>query len=135
MNGLHSADPFHEAARSRCRRRAESYGTLSETVGGALSGAKARTTVTASRDDVFEDISRADARNGNPERDGFRSTQGIARLTLAPTARLTLESSALYRQYRAEIDVPGLLPTGQLGLVDDLGLSPREETWTKINRL
>jgi hypothetical protein len=51
-----------------------SYGTLSETVGGALRGAKARTTVTASRDDVFEDISQADARNGNPERDGFRST-------------------------------------------------------------
>ena len=62
-----------------------SYSTLSETVGGALRGAKARATVTASRDDVFEDISQADARNGNRERDGFRSTQGIARLTLAPT--------------------------------------------------
>jgi vitamin B12 transporter len=91
-----------------------SYGTLSETVGGALKGAKARTTVTASRDDVFEDSSQADARNGNPERDGFRSTQAVARLTLAPTARLTLESSALYRQYRAEMDLPGLLPTGQI---------------------
>jgi vitamin B12 transporter len=53
-----------------------SYGTLSETVGGVLRGAKARTTVTASRDDVFEDISRADARNGNPERDGFRLPRG-----------------------------------------------------------
>jgi vitamin B12 transporter len=89
-----------------------SYGTLSETVGGALRGATARTTVTASRDDVFEDISQADAWNGNLERDGFRTTQGVARLTLAPTARLTLESSALYRQSRAEIDVPDLLPTG-----------------------
>jgi tetratricopeptide (TPR) repeat protein len=59
-----------------------SYGTLSETVGGALRGAKARTTVTASRDDVFEDISMADPRNGNSERDGFRTTQGIARLSL-----------------------------------------------------
>ena len=106
-----------------------SYNTLSETVGGALSGAKARTTVTASRDDIFEDISWADARNGNPERDGFRTTQGVARLTLAPTARLTLESSALYRQSRAEIDVPGLLPTGQIGFVDDVGAFAREETW------
>ncbi len=91
-----------------------SYGTLSETVGGALKGAKARTTVTANRDDVFEDSSQADARNGNPERDGFQSTQAVARLTLAPTARLTLESSALYRPYRAEMDLPGLLPTGQI---------------------
>jgi outer membrane receptor protein involved in Fe transport len=72
-------------------------GTSSETVGGALRGAKAWTTVTARRDDVFEDISQADSRNGNPERDGFRTTQGVARLTLAPTARLTLESSALLR--------------------------------------
>jgi len=63
-----------------------SYNTLSETVGGALRGAKARTTVTASRDDIFEDISWADSRNGNPERDGFRTTQGVARLTLAPSA-------------------------------------------------
>jgi hypothetical protein len=52
-----------------------SYGTLSETVGGALRGAKARATVTASRDDVFEDISQADSRNGNPEWDGFRTTR------------------------------------------------------------
>jgi vitamin B12 transporter len=37
-----------------------SYGTLSETVGGALRGAKARAIVTASRDDVFEDISQAE---------------------------------------------------------------------------
>jgi hypothetical protein len=85
--------------------------------------------VIASRDDVFEDISQADARNGNPERGGFRTTQGVARLTLAPTARLTLESSALYRQCRAEIDVTGLLPTGQIGFVDDLGAFAREETW------
>jgi outer membrane cobalamin receptor len=61
-----------------------SYNTLSETVGGTLRGAKARGTVTASRDDIFEDISAADARNGNPERDGFRTTQGVARLTLCP---------------------------------------------------
>ncbi|MGH8575744.1 MAG: TonB-dependent receptor plug domain-containing protein [Gammaproteobacteria bacterium] len=85
--------------------------------------------VTASRDDIFEDISQADARNGNPERDGFRTTQGVARLTVAPTTRLTLESSALYRQSRTEIDVPGLLPTGQIGFVDDLGAFAREETW------
>ena len=106
-----------------------SYGTLSETVGGALRGAKARATITASRDDVFEGISEADARNGNSERDGFRSTQGIARLTLAPTARLALESSVLYRQSRAEIDVPGPLPGGQIGFVDDLSAFAREETW------
>jgi vitamin B12 transporter len=106
-----------------------SYGTLSETIGGALRGAKARAIVTASRDDIFENISAADSRNGNPERDGFRTTQGIARLILAPTARLTLESSALYRQSRAELDVSGLLPTGQIGRVDDLGAFAREETW------
>ena len=106
-----------------------SYNTLSETVGGTLRGAKPRATVTASRDDIFEDISAADARNGNPERDGFRTTQGIARLTVAPSARLTLESSALYRQYRAEIDVAGRLPTGQIGFVDDLGAFARVETW------
>jgi hypothetical protein len=89
--------------------------TLARSEERDLRGAKARTTVTASRDDVFEDISQADARNGNPERDGFRSTQAVVRLTLAPTARLTLESSALYQQYRAEMDLPGLLPTGQTG--------------------
>ncbi|MGH8569514.1 MAG: hypothetical protein ACREXU_16295, partial [Gammaproteobacteria bacterium] len=42
---------------------------------------------------------------------------------------MTLESSALYRQSRAEIDTPGLLPTGQIGFVDDVGAFAREETW------
>ncbi|MGH8569355.1 MAG: TonB-dependent receptor, partial [Gammaproteobacteria bacterium] len=106
-----------------------SYGTLSETVGGALRGANARATMTASHDDVFEDISVADARNGNSERDGFRSTQGVARLTVVPTSRLTLESSVLYRQSRQDVDAPGLLPTGQIGFVDELGGFAGEETW------
>ena len=106
-----------------------SYGTLSETVGGTLRGTQARTTVTASRDDVLEDISVADARNGNSERDGFRTTQGVARLTLTPSAQWTLESSALYRQSRAEIDVPGLLPSGDIGLVDNRKALAGEETW------
>ena len=61
-----------------------SYNTLSETVGGALRGAKARAIVTASRDDIFEDISWADSRNGNPERDGFRTTQLSAQRSADP---------------------------------------------------
>lgn len=106
-----------------------SYGTLSETAGLGLSGPRARLAVTASRDDVFEDISQADVRNGNHERDEFRASQGVARLTLKPAARLTVQSSALYKHSHADIDSPGLLPTGQVGLVDDAGAFGREETW------
>ncbi len=106
-----------------------SYGTLSETAGGALVGPRARASVTVSRDDIFEDISAADARNGNSERDGFRTTQGVARLSAQPSAALGVDSSVLYKQSRAEIDTPGLLPTGRIGLVDALGAFAREETW------
>ncbi|MGH8566839.1 MAG: TonB-dependent receptor plug domain-containing protein [Gammaproteobacteria bacterium] len=106
-----------------------SYGTLSETAGGGLAGPQARASVTVSRDDIFEDISAADPRNGNSERDGFRTTQGVARLSAQPSAAFTVDSSVLYQQSRAEIDTPGLLPTGRIGLVDARGAFAREETW------
>ncbi len=48
---------------------------------------------------------------------------------MTPIAQWTLESSALYRQSRADIDAPGLLPTGQIGLVDHIDAFAREESW------
>lgn len=112
-----------------CAWKGGATGPSPETAGLALSSPRARLAATASRDDVFEDISQADSRNGNRERDEFHATQGVARLTLMPTARLTLTSSVLYKHSHADIDSPGLLPTGEIGLVDDVGAFGREETW------
>lgn len=106
-----------------------SYGSLSETAGLSVAEPEARLTVTASRDDVFEGTSQADPANGNTEDDDFRTTAAVAHLAVQPSARLGVHGSVLYKQSRAEIDAAGVLPTGQLGLVDDLGAFAREETW------
>jgi outer membrane cobalamin receptor len=106
-----------------------SYGTLSETAGVSLVGTRARVSATASRDDTFADISQANRRNGNREGDDFATTQGVARITLRPVDHLAVDSSILYKLSRADIDRGGVLPTGQVGLVDDRNAFARAETW------
>jgi outer membrane cobalamin receptor len=106
-----------------------SFGTLSETAGASLTGKHARVTATLSRDDVFEGISEADSANGNPERDNFQSTLGVLRFAATPSTTLDLDGSLLYRRYRAEIDIPGLLPGGRVGLMDDRNGLVYEEAW------
>jgi outer membrane cobalamin receptor len=106
-----------------------SYGTLSETAGGSLVGTRAWVSATASRDDIFADISAADRRNGNREGDDFYSTQGVGRVTLRPFDHLVIDSSLLYKHSRADLDRGGVLPTGQVGLVDDLNAFAHDETW------
>lgn len=106
-----------------------SYGTLSETAGGSMVGDRARLTATASRDDIFEGTSEADPDNGNGERDNYQSTQGVLRVAAAPLASLDLDGSLFYNRYRAEIDGPGFLPSGQVGFMDDLRGLVHEETW------
>jgi outer membrane cobalamin receptor len=84
---------------------------------------------TASRDDIFADISAADWRNGNREGDDSYATQGVARVTTRPVDQFVIESSLLYKHSRADIDRGGVLPTGQVGFVDDLDAFAHEETW------
>jgi outer membrane cobalamin receptor len=106
-----------------------SFGTLSETAGGSRVGERARMTATLSRDDIFEGTSEADPANGNTERDNYQSTQGVLRIAATPFTNLDLNGSLLYRRYRAEIDGPGLLPSGQIGFMDDPNAAVHEETW------
>ncbi len=111
------------------RREGGSYGTLSETAGLGLVGPTARLAVTGSRDDVWDDISQADVRNGNPERDAFRSTQrGLHALPSSPPPG-SASKARPSKHSHADIDIAGLLSTGEVGLADDLGAFGREETW------
>ena len=101
-----------------------SFGTLSETLTASAVGTLGRATLAASRDDVFDGNSQADAELGNSERDRYQSTQGLLKTVLFPDTRFGMDSTLFYTQSRAEFD--GL---GPFGLVDDdIGLF-REKTW------
>ncbi|CAN5704147.1 hypothetical protein BH18PSE1_BH18PSE1_12740 [soil metagenome] len=106
-----------------------SYGGLSSSIGASAAGDSGHLTVTAHHDEVFDGISQADEKNGNPERDGYHGTLGTARFAVAPANGLTLDGSLLYKRSHADNDGPGILPNGQLGLRDDKTAFGIEETW------
>jgi outer membrane cobalamin receptor len=106
-----------------------SYGTLSESLGGSLVGDMGRVSLTLHRDDIFQGVSEADPANGNTERDNFHSTQGVLRVSAEPSSRLALNGSLLYTRARVDLDVPGVLPSGQPGNVDDATAVGWGESW------
>lgn len=106
-----------------------SFGTLSETASASWAGKRGRMTTTLSRDDVFAGPSIADPANSNTEDDDFHSSQGVLRAAAAPFEALELNSSLVYTRAKTDTDVPGLLPSGQIGLVDDETALSQEETW------
>jgi outer membrane cobalamin receptor len=111
-----------------------SFGLLRETLLAGLAGKLGRATVTLTRADAFDGTHSANAFN-NPERDPFRYTQGILRLSsdLSSTARW--EGSMLYRKSTAGIDKFGLNNLGLVVNQDDANSFRWEESWLTQNKL
>jgi outer membrane cobalamin receptor len=106
-----------------------SFGTLSETAVGSLAGGSARATLSARREDIFDGVSQADARNGNREPDGYRANLSLFRYAANPYDQLALDGTLYYGYTHAELDGPGLTPSGRPGFMDDLTAYGRTETW------
>jgi vitamin B12 transporter len=108
------------AGRAQVTTRAEggSFGTFKVT--GGVHGGEERVdySLTASRLES-EGISAADARFGNPERDGYRNTTVVGRLGLRPWANLALDATLRYHDARTEIDGSTVDAEGRFLPIDD----------------
>lgn len=124
---LHSRDEHETGARLHVQ--GGSFGTLAETATASLAGSGARATLTARHEDIFDGVSQADSRNGNAERDGYRSNFSLFRYLAEPADGLDLDGTFYYGFNHAEIDGFGFTPQGRPGWMDDEDAFGRTETW------
>lgn len=112
-----------------------SYGILRETFNGSYASAAGnRATVALSRGDAFDGTHLADA-DHNPERDGFRYTQGVVNAAADINPRLHWQGSMLYRNSWAGSDKLGLDDQRRVAFVDDKLSFSHNENWLAQNKL
>lgn len=111
-----------------------SFGIARETLQGALAGELGRMTLTLSRSDAFEGNHLA-AADRNPEREPFRSTQGVLRFSSDLNSRLNWQGSVLYRKSWVGVDNLGLDNNRRVAFLDDRASFGQGETWLAQNSL
>lgn len=111
-----------------------SFGSLRETLVGGLAGKRGRITVTVNRTDAFDGGHLANS-STNPEREPFRSTQGILRFSSDITENLNWQGSMLYRKSWVGSDKIGLDPNFRVALLDDASSFGSSESWLAQNTL
>jgi vitamin B12 transporter len=110
------------------------FGTLRETLVGGLAGKLGRATFTFNRADAFDGAHLANS-STNPEREPYRSSQGILRFSSDLTNNLNWQGSMLYRNSWVGADKLGLEPNSRLAFFDDAKSYGRSESWLAQNTL
>jgi len=110
------------------------FGTLRETLVGGLTGKLGRVTFTSNRADAFDGAHLADS-STNPEREPYRSTQGILRFSSDITSRINWQGSMLYRNSWVGSDKLGLDPNFRIALSDDANSFGSSVSWLAQNTL
>lgn len=106
-----------------------SFGTFRTTLSGGLQSTHADLSVTGSRVNQFDGAYDAIPSRGNPERDPFGSTLGIARYGARLTPDLSVNGSLLYKDSWQDADLPGVTPTGLPTFVDSAATEFHERLW------
>jgi outer membrane cobalamin receptor len=106
-----------------------SFGAFRTTLSGGLKTARADLSVTGSRVNQFDGAYDAIPSRGNPERDPFGSTLGIARYGARFTPDLSVNGSLLYKDSWLDADLPGVTPTGRPTFVDNATTEFHERLW------
>lgn len=110
-----------------------SFGTFRTTLSGGLLAEHADISVTGSRVNQFDGAYDAIPDRGNPERDRFGSTLGIARYGARFTPDLAVDGSVLYKDSWQDADLPGVTPAGLPTFVDSATTDFHEKLWLTQN--
>jgi vitamin B12 transporter len=108
------------------------FGTLRETLVGGVAGKLGRVTFTINRADAFDGAHLA-VSSTNPEREPYRSTQGILHFSSDISNSLNWQGSMLYRNSWVGADKFGLDPHFRLALFDDPNNFGSSESWLAQN--
>jgi len=110
-----------------------SFGTFRTTLSGGLHAERADVSVTGSRINQFDGSYDAKQKRGNPERDPFGSTLGIARYGVRFTPDVAADGSLLYKDSWQDADLPGVTPAGLPTFVDSATTNFHEKLWLTQN--
>jgi outer membrane cobalamin receptor len=110
-----------------------SFGTFRTTLSGGLQGERADVSVTGTRVNQFDGAYDAIPERGNPERDPFGTTAGIARYTARFTPDLAMDGSLLYKDSWQDADLPGITSAGRPTFVDNATTGFHEKLWITQN--
>lgn len=106
-----------------------SFGTFAQSGTVALAGDRARVSLTGKHEDIFDGVSHADSRLGNPERDGFRGESSVLRYAAQPVEPLKLDGTLYYANSRTDLDSFGRARDGKAGLIDDPKFHAQTQVW------